>query len=135
MLQNTMLPYYIMYVKHGDRMQAALTLVEFYRDHLVPKLLANDPHELRLAHETRNMVLNAEMRLRASLMRKESRGCHYREDYPRRDDENWLAWVLLKEQDGEMVTIKEPVPREWRPNPGMPYRERYPFRLPGEDAR
>ena len=132
-LQNTMLPYYIMYIKHGDRLQAALTLVEFMRDHLIPKLTAKDPHELRLAHETRNMVLNAEMRLRASLARTESRGCHYREDYPRRDDENWLAWVLLKEQDGEMVTHKEPVPQEWRPDGSKPYEERYPWRLPGEE--
>jgi succinate dehydrogenase/fumarate reductase flavoprotein subunit len=134
-LQNTMLPYYILYIKHGDRLQAALTLVEFLRDHLVPKLRAEDPHELRLAHETRNMVLNAEMRLRASLVRTESRGCHYREDYPRRDDDNWLAWVLLKEQDGEMVTVKEPVPQAWRPDPGLSYRERYPLELPGEDER
>jgi succinate dehydrogenase/fumarate reductase flavoprotein subunit len=81
------------------------------------------------------MVLNAEMRLRASLVRTESRGCHYREDYPRRDDENWLAWVLLKEQDGEMITVKEAVPQEWRPDGAKPYEERYPWRLPGEDAR
>lgn len=131
-LQNTMVPYYIMYIKHGDRMQAALTLVEFLRDHLVPKLVAEDPHELRLAHETRNMVLNAEMRLRASLIRTESRGCHYREDYPLRDDGNWLAWVLLREQDGRMVTLKEPVPEEWQPDPSLSYRERYPFQLPGK---
>ena len=70
-LQNTMIPYFIMYIKHGDRLQAALTHVEFMRDHLVPMLTARDPHELRLAHETRNMVLNAEMRLMASLCRTE----------------------------------------------------------------
>ena len=43
--------------------------------------------ELRLAHETENMLLNAEMKLRASLSRTESRGTHYREDYPARDDD------------------------------------------------
>ena len=97
MLQNTMIPYYVMYVKHGDRLQAALTNVEFFRDHLVPLLYAGDQHELRLVHETRNMVLNAEMRLRASLFRTETRGCHYREDYPLRDDQEWLAWVAPEE--------------------------------------
>ncbi|GAG30739.1 unnamed protein product, partial [marine sediment metagenome] len=66
-LRNTMAPYFIMYVKHGERMQAALTLVEFMRDHLVPRLTAKDAHELRLAHETKNMVHNAEMKLSASL--------------------------------------------------------------------
>ena len=131
MLQNTMFPYYVSFVKHGDRLQAALTNVEFFRDHLVPRLFAGDRHELRLVHETANMVLNAEMKLRASLFRTESRGCHYREDYPRRDDE-WLAWVLIREEDGQMRLTKEPIPEEWRPDPGVPYEERYPLRYPGE---
>jgi len=131
-LQNTMIPYFIMYIKKEDRMQAALTIVEFLRDHLVPKLLARDPHELRLALETKNMVLNAEMRLRASLLRTESRGCHYREDYPRRDDPTWLAWVLLKEENGKMNAFKKPIPKEWWPDLSQPYEERYPIRLPGE---
>ena len=43
MLQNTMIPYYVMYVKHGDRLQAALTNVEFFRDHLVPLTVRRGP--------------------------------------------------------------------------------------------
>ena len=130
--QDAMLPYFVMYVKHGDRLEAALTTVEFLRGHLVPKLYARDQHELRLAHETANMVLNAEMRLRASLFRTESRGCHYREDYPRRDDDEWLAWVLIGEEDGRMALHKEPIPAAWHPDPALPYEERYPLRYPGE---
>ncbi len=127
MLQNTMIPYYVMYVKHGDRLQAALTNVEFFRDHLVPRLYAGDQHELRLVHETRNMVLNAEMRLRASLFRTETRGCHYREDYPFRDDEEWLAWVLLRKGvDGAMELAKRPIPAEWRPDPSLDLRRALP---------
>ena len=80
----------------------------------------------------KNMVLNAEMKLTASLFRTESRGSHYREDYPRRDDPNWLAWVLLKEEQGQMKASKKPIPKEWWPDLSKPYEERYPFRLPGE---
>jgi succinate dehydrogenase/fumarate reductase flavoprotein subunit len=134
-LQNTMIPYYVMYVKHGDRLRAALTNVEFFRDHLAPMLYARDQHELRLVHETRNMILNAEMRLRASLFRTESRGCHYREDYPLRDDGEWLAWVLLKKgADGRMEAFKRPITADWHPDPSLPYEERYPNRVPGESA-
>ena len=129
-LQNLLMPYFILYIKHGKRLSATLTLVEFLRDHLVPKLTANDPHELRLAHETKNMVLNAEMRLRSSLFRTESRGTHYREDYPRRDDPNWLAWVKLKEKDGTMMLWKEPIPEKWWPDLSKQYAKRYPFRFP-----
>jgi succinate dehydrogenase/fumarate reductase flavoprotein subunit len=132
LLQNTLMPYFVLMIKSEDRMKAALTNIEYYRDHLVPMLYARDPHELRLAIETRNMVLNAEMKLKAALFRTESRGLHYREDYPRRDDNNWLAWVLIEDNDGEMKVFKKPVPKEWWPDPNLSYSERYPARFPGE---
>lgn len=113
-------------------MQAALTIITFIKNHLVPQMFAKDAHELRLAHETKNMVLSAEMRLRSSLFRTESRGNHYREDYPRRDDPNWLAWTKIKEEQGEMKLIKVPIPKKWWPDISEPYEERYPYRFPGE---
>ena len=134
LLQNTMIPYFVSYIKHGARLQAALTNIEFMRDHLVPRMYATDPHELKLVHETENMVLAAEMILRASLFRKESRGAHYREDYPRRNDPEWLAWTQIKEEDGAMKVSKVPVPKEWWPDLSRPYEERYPIRFPGESA-
>ena len=132
LLQNTMMPYFISYIKKADRLQAALTTVEFIQEHLVPRLFARDSHELRLAHETKNMVLSAEMRLRSALFRTESRGNHYREDFPRRDDPNWLAWTKIKEEQRQMKLIKVPVPKEWWPDLSAPYQQRYPFRFPGE---
>ena len=113
LLQNTMLPYFVLHIKKADRLQAALTNIAFYRDHLVPRLKANDAHELRLCHEVKSMVTNAEMILRASLLREESRGWHYREDFPAEDDENWLAWVLLRRGESGMVTGKRPIPADW----------------------
>lgn len=131
-LQNTMIPYFILFIKHEKRLLAALTIVEFLRDHLVPKLVARDSHELRLAHETRNMILNAEMILKTSLSRTESRGQHYREDYPRRRDPQWLVWLKLREDQGSMTVSKEPIPQTWWPDLTKPYEERYPKRFPGE---
>ena len=98
-LRSYMVPYFVMYIKHEDRLKAALMNVEFIRDHLVPKITACDAHELRLAHETRSMVLNAEMKLRASMFRKESRGGHYREDFPETDNTNWLINICQKRKD------------------------------------
>ena len=129
-LRSYMMPYFVMYIKHEDRLKAALTNVEFIRNHLVPRMVANDAHELRLAHETKSMALNAEMKLRSSMFRKESRGNHYREDYPRRDDPDWLVWVLLKEEDGKMTVYKKPMPEEWWPDLNKPYDERYPLQFP-----
>jgi succinate dehydrogenase/fumarate reductase flavoprotein subunit len=131
-LQGITVPYFMLNIKHEDRLQAALTLIEFMNQHLVPKLKANDPHEWRLAQETKNMTLNAEMAIRASLFRTESRGAHYREEFPYRNDPEWLAWVKLKKLDGEMHLTKEPIPEKWWPDLSIPYEERYPFLLPNE---
>jgi succinate dehydrogenase/fumarate reductase flavoprotein subunit len=111
-------------------------MIEFLRDHMVPKLKANDPHELRHAIETKNMILNAEMKLRAGLARKESRGNHYREDYPNRDD-NFLTWIKLRDVDGEMRVEKQDVPKEWLPEgfDQMRYEEKYPIPFLNESRK
>jgi succinate dehydrogenase/fumarate reductase flavoprotein subunit len=131
-LQSITVPYFYLWVKHEKRLRPALEIVEFLNSHIVPKLKANDAHEWRMAHETASMALIAEMRLRSSLFRTESRGNHFREDYPRRDDPNWLAWVKLKNEDGEMKVYKEPIPQKWWPDLSRPYEERYPRILPLE---
>ncbi|MGX9419133.1 FAD-binding protein [Vibrio sp. RC27] len=128
-LRSYITPYYVMYIKHGKRLQNALDSVEFIRDHIVPKMVANDPHELRIVHETKNMVFNAELKLRSSLMRTESRGNHYREDYPDRDD-SWLAHVVLEDVDGQMVASKKPIPDSWKPKQDKSYEEKYPMEFP-----
>jgi succinate dehydrogenase/fumarate reductase flavoprotein subunit len=109
-LQGVMIPNFILYVKSKERLEAALTYIEYLRDHQVPLLMADDLHELRQCHETANMVLNAEMKLRAALMRKESRGSHYREDYPERNDKDWLCWIKIRRAaDGSMELVKHAI--------------------------
>ncbi|MFZ1483146.1 MAG: FAD-binding protein [Paracoccaceae bacterium] len=108
-LQGIMIPNFVLYIKKGTMMQAALAYVEELRDHHAPMLRAANMHELRLAFETRNMILSAEMKLRASLMRTESRCSHYRLDYPELDDENWRAWINIHQSaDGSMQLEKQP---------------------------
>lgn len=125
-VQNLMLPYYTAVVKEEKRLLAVLAMIEFLRDHTLPKMRATDAHELVLALEAKNIVLNAEMRLRASLFRKETRGTHVREDYPLRDDENFLVWITMRDVDGEMTLETTPVPDAWKPDPSLTYEEKYP---------
>ncbi|MQM29065.1 MAG: succinate dehydrogenase/fumarate reductase flavoprotein subunit [Candidatus Accumulibacter phosphatis] len=108
-LQGVMIPNFVLYIKKAPMMQAALAYVEELRDHHAPMLRAANMHELRLAFETRNMIISAEMKLRASLMRTESRCSHFRLDYPQVDDENWRAWInLYRGHDGAMRLEKQP---------------------------
>jgi len=51
--------------------------------------------ELQEALELCNMLKVAEVIVFSSLQRKESRGAHYRSDYPERNDEKWLVHTLV----------------------------------------
>jgi len=107
-LQGIMIPNFVLYIKRENMLNAALAYIEELKDHHIPMLRAADMHELRLAHETANMILSAEMKLKASIMRKESRCSHYRLDYPEMDNENWQAWInIYKGENGSMQFEKQ----------------------------
>ena len=108
-LQGIMIPNFIIYIKKENLLKAALAYIEELRDHHMPMLRAADLHELRLAFETANMIISAEMKLKASIMRKESRCSHFRLDYPEMDTKNWNAWInIYKGNDGSMKLEKQP---------------------------
>ena len=125
-LQQTLMPYEVRLVMKEDRLQAAMTMIGFFRDHFLPKTFAKDFHDLRNYHELRNMMIGAEMMLKTAIMRKESRGGFFREDYPLRDDKNWLKWIIVKQdEDGEMSMRTEDIPKEWQGDLSEPYETRY----------
>jgi len=107
--QGVMIPNFVLYIKKERMMQAALAYVEELKEHHVPMLMADDLHKLRLAHETKNMIITAEMKLKASLMRTESRCSHFRLDYPDIDTKNWEAWINIhKDKNNRMILEKQP---------------------------
>ena len=95
--------------KSEERMSEALGMVLAAKDELAG-LKAADPHDLARCNEAASMVLCAEMFYRASLERKESRGWFVREDYPASDNEDWLKWIVIEDEDGEMVVSTEDIP-------------------------
>ncbi len=127
-IQQTILPYEVRMVMHGKRLEAALTMIDFFKEHFLPRMQATDSHQLRNVHEIRSMIAGAEIMLRTALFRTESRGWFFREDYPRRDDKNWLKWVRVKQDEkGQMQIYTEDVPRKWQGDLSLPYNERYPL--------
>lgn len=132
-MQGVMFPYFVMYVKEKCRLEGALNQIMYLQKKFSNNLRVHDFHDLRSAHETRNMLLNAEMKLRAGLAREESRGTHYREDFPYRDDKNFLVWIKLVERDGKMEVVKHPIPEKWHPDRSMKYRDKYHAVFPRED--
>jgi succinate dehydrogenase / fumarate reductase, flavoprotein subunit len=58
--------------------------------------------ELLNAWELGNLLEIAEVVAVSALNRKESRGGHSREDYPERDDKNWLKHTLIAKKNGKL---------------------------------
>jgi succinate dehydrogenase / fumarate reductase flavoprotein subunit len=65
--------------------------------------------ELLNAWELGNMLEIAEVVAASALNRKESRGGHSREDYPERDDKNWLKHTLVWNKNGNLEIGYKPV--------------------------
>jgi succinate dehydrogenase / fumarate reductase flavoprotein subunit len=107
-IQQAVIPVRYSLIREERRLKEALAMVEAVRDEALPNIRVTDYHNLVKYHEAASMTLCAEMIYRASLMRKESRGAFVREDYPQRDDQNWLKWTVIK-QDGEKMALSMPI--------------------------
>jgi succinate dehydrogenase / fumarate reductase flavoprotein subunit len=66
--------------------------------------------DLAEALELDNMLAQASVSLHSAIGRTESRGAHAREDFPKRDDENWLKHTLCwRSDDGQVRQDYRPV--------------------------
>ena len=59
--------------------------------------------------ELKNMISLAYLTVGASLFREESRGSHYRYDFPERDDTNWMYHTLSWLKDNKLINQKSKV--------------------------
>jgi succinate dehydrogenase / fumarate reductase flavoprotein subunit len=64
---------------------------------------------LNFARELGNMLVLARVVTLGALQRNESRGAHYKPDFPERDDANWLKTTRAKWVNGEIQLTYEPV--------------------------
>ena len=64
---------------------------------------------LNFARELENMIILARVVTRGALARNESRGAHYKPDFPDRDDANWLKTTRAKWVNGDIQLSYEPV--------------------------
>ena len=82
---------------------------EFYsKDNFLKEFKGNSENVV-LTWEVKSSLVVCEATIRSALMRQESRGAHYRSDFPNLDDEKWNVNIYCRNEDREMVLYKQNV--------------------------
>jgi len=102
-------------VRSGDRLSEGLSrLDELEAQFETISAVGNTPRQrfesLRSAFETWNLIQVARMLGTAALARLESRGGHFRTDYPEMDDDAFRGNIVLWNEDGALRHELRPVP-------------------------
>ena len=86
---------------------------EFYsKDNILKEFKIDDDNceNIVLTWQVKSSLIVCEAIIRSALMRQESRGAHYRSDFPKLDDEKWKVNIYCRKEGGaEMVLFKQNV--------------------------
>jgi len=111
-LQDVMMKYVGIF-RNGPEMKSALEKLRELKTR-AEKLVIEDKSwlyntDLVGAIELQNLLLLAELIAIGAIAREESRGAHYRNDFPERDDVNWLKHTIAYYNEPEPKLEFEPV--------------------------
>lgn len=112
-LQCAVAPPYFSVSKTAEKIDEALGIVreaEFNANNLATA--DGDLHMLGLCHDAMNMSKLGELYFVAARARTESRGFHYRQDYPHMDNVSWVKWSVIKNINGADVLGFEDIPTD-----------------------
>ena len=100
-------------IREGIKLRKAIKKIlelekTFYSKHSVLKS-DTDYENVVNTWEVKSALVVCEAVLRSALMRQESRGAHYRLDFPERDESKWKVNIHCTKKGEEMVMFKLPV--------------------------
>lgn len=100
-------------IREGIKLRKAIKKIlelgkTFYSKHSVLKSFT-DYENVVNTWEVKSALVVCEAVLRSALMRQESRGAHYRSDFPERDESKWKVNIHCTKKGEEMVMFKLPV--------------------------
>lgn len=91
----------VIYLRHAEALeQVSHQLTDLAQE--VPLIKAADYHHLVKAHEVDHMITIARAIISSAVHRTESRGFHFRTDYPLTDNINWLKLTIASQQETGM---------------------------------
>jgi L-aspartate oxidase len=93
--------------RHGDRLAETREIIAFWSRYVMDKTFSPAGEDAIPGWELQNMLTACFLITTAAYTRTESRGAHYRVDYPERDDEHWRLHLLWRRP--METAIPEPV--------------------------
>lgn len=88
----------------GPRLEETIELIDVWARYVMDKVL-----EERGGWETQNMLTIARCAATAALVRKESRGTHFRSDYPTADSERFLGHIEVRRGEESLRAVLVPL--------------------------
>ena len=85
-------------VRNKQGLKRGLERLDQIEETTLPQIQADTSTQLALAFEMRSMLSLAKLVFEAASARKESRGPHYRLDYPSCDETHWRKTVIIKKE-------------------------------------
>jgi succinate dehydrogenase/fumarate reductase flavoprotein subunit len=107
--------------RNEEDLNAALSFIKQQQKRVGSKLAVQNKAtryntEWITALELQDMILVAEMIVRSALLRKESRGAHYRTDYPSPDNTGFYSNIVISKQKEKMsLKLTSVVITKWTP--------------------
>ena len=92
--------------RDGKTLRAGVAKLEALRSEALGLSAHDHPWNIELlgAMESTNLLAQAQATMVAAEARTESRGAHYREDFPTRNDTEWLAHSVIWQDDAGAIT-------------------------------
>jgi succinate dehydrogenase/fumarate reductase flavoprotein subunit len=98
-------------LQHGLRRILELKKEFYSKDNILKEFKIEDDEDnsenVVLTWEVKSSLVVCEAIIRSALMRQESRGAHYRSDFPSLDNEKWNVNIYCRNEDREMVLYKQ----------------------------
>jgi len=97
-------------LREEKELRAGLEELKKMKAEDLPWAASETPKEILEKIEVDNGLWVAEMILNSALLRRESRGAHYRKDFSVTDDRNWKGNIFLKKSGKGMTLSFQPLP-------------------------
>jgi fumarate reductase (CoM/CoB) subunit A len=108
----------LLFVRSAEGLQRVLAEAKRMRQAASSDLSVQSPAGLIEALELQNMLVATEIVAGSALARTESRGAHYRVDFPARNDGEWLKVVVAQQVNGGMQFTTRVLDPDWHDRSG-----------------